>query len=196
MKKQIILYLPLLLLLLMVASCADSYTNDCTRILEECADLGVTEWEGELQFKNTPTRFESIKPGPRIIFYSGKAYLKAGVKLDDLSGVRIEAVPLARTISVTLPDPTIIDYKLEPKDVNREYMKVGFFRWKFTNDEKLAIRQRAEAELLQQTRGENPRIPILEDAKKNARRDLTILLMRSGKYDHIVIKFSGDEKVL
>ena len=130
-----------------------------------------------------------------MILYSAKVHIKAGVDLSDMSKVRAETSLDRRSVTVTLPRPVILDYRIEPKDVNKEFEKIGIFRWKFTNEEKLAIRQRAEAELQAQVRGPQPRIPILKDAENNARAEIELLLAATGRFDNITVKFEGNEEI-
>ena len=179
----------LLTLSLMVACGTKSEQKECVRIIGECAELGTVEYTGDLRFQNEPARFEAIKPGPRIILYSAKVHIKAGVSLDDLSNIQVKTSPDGRSVTVTLPSPVIIYYKLEPKDVNKEFEKIGFFRWKFTNEEKLSIRKKAEQELQEQIEGPNPSIPILKDAERNARAEVELLLKATGRYDDVTVLF-------
>ena len=185
-----------ILLLLSAVSCSPKWsTDDCVRAIGECAELGSVEYTCDMRFQNTPARFEAYKPGPRVILYSAKVHIKAGVDLSDMSKVRAETSLDRRSVTVTLPRPVILDYKIEPKDVNKEFEKIGIFRWKFTSEEKLAIRQKAESELQAQVRGLNPRIPILKDAENNARAEVELLLAATGRYDNVTVKFEGNEEI-
>lgn len=192
------IYLTLLMAVVMaVVSCSrNTGAMDCLKVLGECSELGTVEYTCAMKFKNTPTKYEGIKPGPRVILYSADAYLKAGVKLDDISKVRVDVSLDGRSVTVTLPQPVILEYRLEPKDVEKEFEKVGFFRWRFTAEEKLAIRKKAEEELLAQVEGDNPRIGILAEARSNASSELTLLLKATGKYDFVAVNFAGDEEAL
>lgn len=188
--------LSVILVLLSALSCSPQWSgDDCVRAIGECAELGTVEYTCDLRFQNTPAKFEAYKPGPRVILYSAKVHIKAGVDLSDMSKVRAETSLDRRSVTVTLPRPVILDYRIEPKDVNKEFEKIGIFRWKFTNEEKLAIRQRAEAELQAQVRGPQPRIPILKDAENNARAEIELLLAATGRFDNITVKFEGNEEI-
>lgn len=169
--------------------------RDYAALIGDCAELGTVEYTCDLRFQNRPAMFEAIKPGPRIILYSAKVFIKAGIDLTDRTSIKVEPSADGKTATVTLPSPRILAYKIEPKDVNKEFEKIGLFRWKFTNEEKLSIRQRAEEELKEQVYGPNPRIPILQDARKNARAEVELLLMATGRFESVTVNFSGDEKV-
>lgn len=194
MRKYLLLLVPVLLL---AVSCSrERRVEECMKVIGECSELGTVEYRCDMRFQNTPDKYEAIKPGPRIILYSANVYLKAGVKLDDMSKVKVETSKIGRGVTITLPDPLILDYKFEPKGIEKEFEKVGLFRWKFTNQEKLDIRKKAEKELLEQVEGDNPRIPILAEAKENARTELVLLLKATGRYDFVTVKFDGDEEIL
>lgn len=169
--------------------------DDDLRLLGECAQLGTVEYTCDMKFRNTPAKFEAFKPGPRVILYSAKVHIKAGVDLGDMSKVSAETSLGGRSVTVTLPRPVILDWKIEPKDINREFEKIGFFRWKFTNGEKLEMRRRAEKELKEQVSGLKPRIPILKDAENNARAEIELLLKATGKYDNVTVVFEGNEEI-
>lgn len=192
MKRLLII----LLCLAAASSCArKSIGDDCMRLLGECAQLGTVEYTCDMKFRNTPAKFEAFKPGPRVILYSAKVHVKAGVDLGDMSRVSAETSLDGRSVTVTLPRPVVLDTKIEPKDINREFEKIGFFRWKFTNEEKLEMRRKAEKELKEQMAGPNPRIPILKDAENNARTEVELLLKATGRYDNVTVKFKGNEEI-
>lgn len=177
-------------------SCGHKWAgDDCVRAIGECTELGTVEYTCDLRFQNTPAKFEAYKPGPRVILYSAKVYVKAGVDLSDMSRIKAETSLDGRSVTVTLPRPVILDYKIEPKDVNKEFEKIGIFRWKFTNEEKLSIRQKAEQELKDQVGGLRPRIPILKDAENNARAEVELLLAATGRFDNVTVKFEGNEEI-
>jgi len=180
----------------MATSCRRSMDgDDCIKAIGECAELGTVEYSCDMRFQNTPSKFEAYKPGPRIILYSAKVCIRAGIDLSDLSKVSAETSIDGRSVTVTLPKPVILDYRIEPKDVNKEFEKIGFFRWKFTNEEKLQIRKNAEQELKDQIYGPHPRIPILQDAEKNARTEVELILKATGKYDNVIVNFKGNEEI-
>lgn len=186
----------ILICLALASSCARKWSgDDCLRLIGECAQLGTVEYTCGMKFRNTPAKFEAFKPGPRVILYSAKVKVKAGVDLSDMSKVSAETSLDGRSVTVTLPRPVILDCKIEPEDINREFEKIGFFRWKFTNEEKLEMRRKAEKELREQVTGLKPRIPILKEAEANARTEIELLLKATGKYDKVTVNFKGNEEI-
>lgn len=178
--------------LLLVQACSRDF--DVRGLLtEECAELGTVEYTCDLLFRNEPAKWESFKPGPRVILYSGKATVRAGIDISDDSAISSELSPDGRSISVTLPPARILSMSFDEKDIRREFEKVGFFRMSFDNDEKLIIRQKAEKELVEQLKGPNPSIPILKDAEANARSEVELILKATGRFDNVTVKIARDE---
>ena len=182
-------------LLLAAASCTQYKTPERDTLFGECTELGVVEYTGDLRFMNKPAKFEAFKPGPRVVLYCAEVHLKAGIDRTALSKVSVDASEVDRSVTVTLPKPTILSYKMEPIDVDNEYEKVGFFRWNFSNSEKLQIRQQAEQELMEQVKSPNARIPILKEAESIARTEVELLLKATGMFDTVTVIFKDYEKV-
>lgn len=179
--------------LLAAAGCTPKAgSQEAARLLGECTELGTVEYTCDIRFQNEPDKLEPLKVGPRVILYSAKAYIKAGIDLEDKERIKIESI--GRSVTVTLPKPIILTCKVEPKDISKDFEKIGLFRSKFTNQEKLEICRKAEKDLRQQTEGDNPRIDILSEAEANARAELELLLKATGRYDNITVKFEGNEK--
>ena len=70
-----------------LSACSMQQKPDVNSMIEECAELATVEYTLDMLFQNSPTKWEVVKIGPRKILYSGKARIKAGIDLGDLSFV-------------------------------------------------------------------------------------------------------------
>jgi len=180
----------LLSFLLLIVSCSRVQDGpDCVSLLKDCAELASVEYTYDMLFQNEPAKWENLKPGPRKILYSGKAYVKAGIDLTDLSSVHSEVSADGKTLHLVLPEPEVLEIKFEEEGIQREFEKVGHFRSDFSSDEKLDIRQKALKELRKKLESGSVRSSLITDAEHNVRTEMELLILATGRYESVSIDF-------
>lgn len=176
-----------------LASCAGDKEVEafsCQAICRECAELATVEYTYDMLFQNEPTKLEKAKLGDRIALYSGEAYVKAGIDIEDVGSIKSKISEDGRSIDVVLPMPKILQIKFEEEGVHREFEKVDFFRWDFDNEERHEIRVNAMKDFEKKLSEEGNRYRILSDAEQNIRTEMEILLLATGMFDTVNISFN------
>jgi len=182
-------YLLIFTILLSVSCSREPDGLDCVSLLRDCAEFASVEYTFDMLFQNEPAKWESVKPGPRKILYSGKAYAKAGIDLSDLSSVLSEVSADGMTLYLVLPEPQVLEIKFEEEGIQREFEKVGHFRSDFSNDEKLDIRKKALKELRKKLESGSVRSSLITDAEQNVRTEMELLILATGRYESVSIDF-------
>ena len=111
-----------------------------------------------LKVKDEP---EWYKFGNRNILISCKAKIKAGIDFSKLSDEDIEFKD--RTVFITLPNPEIVSFDMDPSLIKTELVDVNGMRQNFTQEEKNEILNLGEKSI----RKEIVATGILDDAKRN-----------------------------
>lgn len=111
-----------------------------------------------LKVKDEP---EWYKFGNRNILISCKAKVKAGIDFSKLSDEDIEFKD--KTVFITLPNPEIVSFDMDPSLIKTELVDVNGMRQNFTQEEKNEILNLGEKSI----RKEILATGILEDAKRN-----------------------------
>jgi hypothetical protein len=111
-----------------------------------------------LKVKDEP---EWYKFGNRNILISCKAKIKAGIDFSKLSDEDIEFKD--KTVFITLPNPEIVSFDMDPSLIKTELVDVNGMRQNFTQEEKNEILNLGEKSI----RKEIVATGILDDAKRN-----------------------------
>lgn len=176
----------LLMYTLVVVSCSmrAGMIDERVRQLGEVSELGTSEYVLNFVFKNDDAFAERFKPGKRKILYSGTAYLKAGVDLSDFGPGNVKYDRSSGTLTVTLPKAKILSVNIPEEDIRPEHKHVAITRMDFSNEEKLKMRRKAEAEVYRNVNS----LGILEDSQKNAKSVVEILFKPLG-FDCVNVVF-------
>ena len=154
-----------LTLLLLICSCSENVTVKESEIYEirNIGTLSTTEYTVGKVVKLSDGG-EWYKYGDRKILMSCKARIKAGI---DLNEIREEDIKADGTkIEITLPQPKIVSFEMDPRLVKTEMKEVNGFRSDFSQDEKNRIMQLGEKAI----RKDLKELRILEDANDNAKQ--------------------------
>lgn len=105
---------------------------------------------------------EWYKLGDRKILISCKAKVKAGVNLGE---IRDEDIKIdGSKIEITIPQPQITSFEMDPNSIKTEMTEVSGFRFQFTQEETNDILKKGEKSI----RKDMQQLSILNDASKNA----------------------------
>lgn len=154
--------------------------------MTEMSELGTVEYTIKKIIKADDAIW--YKYGDRKILYQSTAYLKAGI---DMSGFKSEDVKLDKengTISVTFPQAKVLSFNMPLDEIKLEYCRVSGFRQNFTPEERLDLKQQAEAAI----REDIPNMGILNDAEKNAKEFFSAMFSQFG-YDTINVEFKKED---
>lgn len=111
--------------------------------------------------------------GSRSISYNCVAYFKVGI---DMSKLKASIDENNKSIEITLPKPEVQGFNMPNNKIKVAYEKKTGLRSKFTNEERLKIKQLGEESI----RKEIPKLGAYDAAKKNAEAFFTSLLIELG----------------
>lgn len=130
---------------------------------------------------------EWYKYGDRKILMSCKAVIKAGIDLNEISEEDIRTD--GRTIEVTLPEPKIVSFEMDPRLVRTEMKEVTGFRSEFSQEDKNKIMHLGEQAIRQDLQN----LDILRDANTNARNFVRDFYENLG-FEEVIIHDSNKSK--
>jgi hypothetical protein len=128
---------------------------------------------------------EWYKFGDRSILISCKAKIKGGVNLSKIS--ENDIVIKGKTIQISLNQPEIVSFDMDPNHIRTELEDINGFRMQFSQAEKneiLSLGEKSIREDILQT-------GILDDAERNARRFIIEFYKQLGYQDVQVIFKKG-----
>lgn len=177
---------PLCLAVLLFSSCSHSLKNEtmeALRSVTEKSEIGTVEYTLRKVIK-LDDKATWYKYGDRKILFSATAYLKAGVDMKDFDFETLSVDTYSKSISVTLPRPKILSFRMPEEEIHEEYCRVSGLRSEFTPEQKLELKQQGEKAIL----AEVSEMGVLDEAAKNAEAMFTAIFTQLG-YQHISVKF-------
>lgn len=125
-------------------------------------------------------RSDWYKVGKRIAVYSYDTHLKAIIDLTDLDMDDMVFDEFNKTVKVTLP-PVKIEIAGRDMDMKKEYENVGMFRTGISSQERAAMKEKANDELLKELEG-NPeyKLRLEESARRKARTYFETIFKNAG----------------
>ena len=178
-----------LFLILGFASCKpsleDSVKSEIQHV-QESAELGTAEYtiRKVVSFKGEGKGIDYLKVGDRMIIFTCRAYLKAGVNLSELSMDDVKINEKAKEITVNLPAVKLLSMNMPAEEVVLNFEKVSLTRSNFTAEERNSFLQQGE-EAIKKAVAE---IGILDDAKKNT-KDFFHAMFKQLGFETITVNF-------
>ena len=151
--------------------------------LTELAELGTVEYTITKNVKANDNQ-AFYKFGDRKILFSVKAFMKAGIDLKGFSNDKVKVDETDKSVTVTLPKPSILSLNLPPEDAKVVYESVGTFRGKFSAADRTALLQQGEKAIM----GSVEELGILEEAESNARQFVQAFFKQAG-FDNVTVNF-------
>ena len=151
--------------------------------LTELAELGTVEYTITKNVKANDNQ-AFYKFGDRKILFSVKAFMKAGIDLKDFSNDKVKVDESDKSVTVTLPKPSILSLNLPPEDAKVVYESVGTFRGKFSAADRTALLQQGEKAIMDSVE----ELGILEEAESNARQFVKAFFKQAG-FDNVTVNF-------
>ena len=165
--------------------------NVWQKSMRQAAELGTVQYTVQKVVSNNDESWKIF--GDRKILFSFKAVIKAGIDMEkfDPQSVRVSENKRKGTkkISLELPQPKILTYKVRPEDVKLIYSELSLFRTEYTNKERDEIVAKGLWEL--KTDKELTGM-ILRDARLNAESFVEMLLRRNG-FTNVEITFKEED---
>lgn len=186
MKEKLKLLVCVLGTALLFCGCKKELPELAVPQMTNISELGTVEY---LVTKSIEADENSswYKIGDRKIIFSCDASIVAGVDMSNFDANSIKVDQKGRSVSLELPEPEILSLDITRE--HKEWEKVGKLRWKFTPQEKLALKKQAELEIRESLNDMN----ILNDAKDNARMFITNL-MKSAGFEKVDVHFVKTER--
>lgn len=185
--KRFLFYL-IAIIGLSFTSCKDSkdLAEEALAKIPSAAEIGTVEYVITKLIKaNDNTAF--YKFGDRKIVFSCRATMKAGVDMQTFTAN--DVVFTDTDVTITLPQPKVLAFNINPEDIRMEYCKVSGMRSGFTAEERLDLLQQGEKAILDDA--EN--LGILNDAKTNAVEFFKMLLAHCG-FENVNVCFKEGGK--
>jgi hypothetical protein len=152
-------------------------------LLSRSAELGTVEYTVRKAVR-ARDEGEWFKIGNRRILFSCKAYIKAGINLENLSLDKIVVDESTRSVSLVLPHATVLSINLPPEEIRLEYEDVTGFRQKFSDQERQALLKQGERDIVRDI----PSLRILAEAEENALGFFRPMLEQMG-FENVQISF-------
>ena len=127
---------------------------------------------------------EWFKIGNRRILFSCTAYIKAGIRLDNIPLDRAVIDEDSRSIALILPHAAALSINLPPEEIRLEYEDITGFRQRFSDQERQALLRQGEREIIRDL----PKLGILAEAEANAVEFFHPMLAQMG-FENIQITF-------
>jgi hypothetical protein len=102
------------------------------------------------------------KYGDRRILMSVGARLKAGINMNEIKDENIQIT--GSSVRLELPAARLISLTIDPESIKEEYIRTGFFRSSFTNEERYDFLKQAEFQIRESIDG----MGLLEAAELNS----------------------------
>lgn len=153
--------------------------------IENIAQLGTVEYTiTKLIIANDEAFY---KFGDRKVVFSCKATLKAGVDMKDFT--KEDVVINDKSVTVNLPEPTILSMNMPAEEIKCEYMKVGMLRQDFTTEDRNKLLVQGEESIY----GDIASYGIIDKAKENATIFFESLLQQAG-FETVNVVFTSKEQ--
>ncbi len=155
----------------------------------ESTELGTAEYtiRKVVSFKGEGKGIDYLKVGDRMIIFTCRAYLKAGVDLSKLSMDDVKINEKAKEITVNLPAVKLLSMNMPAEEIVLNFEKVSLTRSNFTAEERNGFLQQGE-EAIKEAVNE---IGILDDAKKNT-TDFFFAMFKQLGFETITINFKEE----
>ena len=181
-----------LLLVLGLVSCKPSLEDSVKSEIQhvrESAELGTTEYTVRkvVSFKGEGKGIDYLKVGDRMIIFTCRAYLKAGVDLSELSMDDVKINEKKKAITIELPAVKLLSMNMPADEIVLNFEKVSLLRSEFTVEERNNFLQQGEAAIKEAV----GTIGILDDAKKNTTDFFQAMFKQLG-FETITINFKED----
>ena len=181
-----------LLLILGFTSCKPSLEERVKSEIQhvcESTELGTAEYtiRKVVSFKGEGKGIDYLKVGDRMIIFTCRAYLKAGVDLSKLSMDDVKINEKAKEIIVNLPAVQLLSMNMPAEEIVLNFEKVSLTRSNFTAEERNGFLQQGE-EAIREAVDE---IGILNDAKKNT-TDFFHAMFKQLGFETITINFKEE----
>ena len=174
--------------LLLFGSC-ESQEKKLDKALDRAvslAELGTVEYTVTKLIMTNDDAF--YKYGERKIIFSCRTTMKAGIDLKDFSKEDAVISDGGKTVTINLPQPKVLSFKMSAEDVKLEYSKVSGMRTDFNTDERNDLLKQGEKAIFDDA----PNLGIFEDAKENA-TDFFKALLAHGGYENINVCFKEEK---
>ena len=157
--------------------------------VRESAELGTTEYTVRkvVSFKGEGKGIDYLKVGDRMIIFTCRAYLKAGVDLSELSMDDVKINEKKKAITIELPAVKLLSMNMPADEIVLNFEKVSLLRSEFTVEERNNFLQQGEAAIKEAV----GTIGILDDAKKNTTDFFQAMFKQLG-FETITINFKED----
>lgn len=181
-----------LLLMLGLVSCKPSLEDSVKSEIQhvrESAELGTTEYTVRkvVSFKGEGKGIDYLKIGDRMIIFTCRAYLKAGIDLSALSMDDVKINEKNKSITVDLPPVKLLSLNMPAEEIVLNFEKVSLLRSDFSVEDRNNFLQQGEEAIKESI----ATIGILDDAKKNTTDFFQAMFKQLG-FETITINFKED----
>ena len=181
-----------MLLILGLVSCKPSLEDSVKSEIQhvrESAEIGTAEYTVRkvVSFKGEGKGIDYLKVGDRMIIFTCRAYLKAGVDLSEFSMDDVKINEKKKSISVELPPVKLLSMNMPADEIVLNFEKVSLLRSDFSVEERNDFLQQGEAAIKEAV----GTIGILDDAKKNT-TDFFYAMFKQLGFETIIINFKED----
>lgn len=183
--------LPILFALPFLFACSKQQAPDHTQLYEEIRRVNRMEFASLAVTKTVKTeRTDWYKVGKRIAVYSYDTHLKAFIDMNLLAPDDLEFDEENKTVRVTLP-PIQVEIAGRDMEMRKEYENVGMFRTGVSSQERAKMKEKANAELKKELKGNPEYKQRLEQTARQKARSYFETLFRNEGYTPY-IRFSDD----
>lgn len=172
-----------LFVLIAISSCGEDKSVNETEVFQirEVGTLSTSEYTvGKVIKLTQESDFWNLKWGSRRILISCRAKIKAGVDLKEMK--ESDIVVDGTTIEVTLPQPKVVSFEMDPNHIKTEVVEVTGLRANFSQEEKNKILQKGEEAI----RRDMKYLNILDDAQKNAKNFVVQFYKQQG-FEKVIV---------
>ncbi|MFY7989952.1 MAG: DUF4230 domain-containing protein [Fluviicola sp.] len=172
-----------LFVLIAISSCGEDKSVNGTEVFQirEVGTLSTSEYTvGKVIKLTQESDFWNLKWGSRRILISCRAKIKAGVDLKEMK--ESDIVVDGTTIEVTLPQPKVVSFEMDPNHIKTEVVEVTGLRANFSQEEKNKILQKGEEAI----RRDMKYLNILDDAQKNAKNFVVQFYKQQG-FEKVIV---------
>ena len=181
-----------LLLVLGLVSCKPSLEDSVKSEIQhvrESAEIGTAEYtiRKVVSFRGEGKGIDYLKVGDRMIIFTCRAYLKAGIDLSALSMDDVKINEKNKSITVDLPPVKLLSLNMPADEIVLNFEKVSLLRSNFSVEDRNNFLQQGEAAIKEAV----GTIGILDDAKKNTTDFFQAMFKQLG-FETIIINFKED----
>lgn len=181
----------LLLIIAILTCCACS--SEQKRIeaafgkIENVAQIGTVEYTIKKLIIADDDAFYKI--GSRKIIFSCKAIVKAGIDMKDFTIDDVKYDRGTKSVTVTLPEPTVLSFNMPMEEIKCEFSKVTGIRSDFNTEQRNHLLIQGE----QNIKADLENLGIIKDAKDNSTQFFQTLLNSAG-YQNVIVNFKKKEE--